>query len=159
MKNVIFISSMGGHLNELLKLEKLFFKYNSMIVTEANETTKYLKDKYKDTKIEVKYLPYGTKKNLIKYLKVFTKNIFLSFNYVRKFRPDVVITTGTHTAVPLMYIAKMFGSKIVYIETFANIKKRTLAGILSSPVTDKMVVQWETLHEKYPKSEYWGGIF
>ena len=47
-KKVLFISSTGGHLNELLQLSPLFKKYDYHIITEKDETTKGLKEKYGD---------------------------------------------------------------------------------------------------------------
>ena len=122
MKKVMFISSMGGHLTELLQLEPLFKKYDYYIVTEKDKTNEELKKKYKDKMI---YLPYGTRSHLFKYIFVYSylilKTIFLYF----KIHPKVIITTGTHTAGPMCYLGKIFGSKIIYIETFANINRKT----------------------------------
>ena len=98
-KKVIFTSSMGGHLNELLCLERLIEKYDSLIVTEKTDATEFLKEKY-----NVRYVPYGTKKNLIKYMYIYAVNWILSLIYVLKFRPDVIVTTGTHTSVPVCII-------------------------------------------------------
>jgi len=39
-KRVMFISSSGGHLNELTQLECLFAKYNYSLITEKTKTTK-----------------------------------------------------------------------------------------------------------------------
>ena len=86
-------------------------------------------------------------------------NIIDSFINVWSFRPDVIITTGTHTAVPTCYIGKIFGAKVVFIETFANIKSKTVSGKLVYPIADKFIVQWESMKEKYKKSDYWGWIF
>ena len=60
-KKVLFISSTGGHLNELLQLSPLFKKYDYHIITEKDETTKGLKEKYGD---KISYLPYGTRKKI-----------------------------------------------------------------------------------------------
>ena len=46
MKKVIFASSSGGHLTELLRMEKLFNEYNYLIVTEKTDVTKKLSEKY-----------------------------------------------------------------------------------------------------------------
>ena len=63
MKKVLFISSTGGHLNELLKLSPLFEKYDSYIITEKTKSNIKLKDKYR-----MHYLVYGTKSHIISYL-------------------------------------------------------------------------------------------
>ena len=154
-KKILFISSMGGHLNELVQLKPLMDKYDSMLITEKNETTEYLKKEFDN----VKYLRYGTKSNKLKSIYIFGMNIIDSFINVWRFRPDVIITTGTHTAVPTCYIGKIFGAKVVFIETFANIKSKTVSGKLVYPIADKFIVQWESMKEKYKKSDYWGWIF
>lgn len=121
-KKVLFISSTGGHLNELLQLSEMFEKYDYYIVTEKDKTNLYLKEKYGN---KVKYLPYGTRSHLVKYIFIYLylilKTIFLYF----KIRPKVIVTTGTHTAGPMCYLGKIFRSKIIYIETFANINRKT----------------------------------
>ena len=43
----MFISSTGGHLNEMMQLKELFNKYDYYIVTEKTKSNLYLKDKYK----------------------------------------------------------------------------------------------------------------
>ena len=176
-KKIIYISSMGGHLKELLALKKSMKKFKSYIITEKTEATSFLKDLEK-RKIEenieknneennenedffekVYYLPYGTKKNIIKYFFVFIAMIIKSIYFLIKIRPKAIVTTGTHTAVPICYIGKLFGCKIVYIETFANITTKTLAGKILYPITDKFIVQWESMKKLYPKADYYGGIF
>lgn len=154
-KRILFISSMGGHLNELLQLDSIFSKYDYLLVTEENESTKFLKDTYKN----VEYLKYGTKKDLLKYFYIFFSNIVRSFKIIFKFKPQIIITTGTHTAVPSCYIGKLFGAKIIYIETYANITNKTLAGRIIHPIANKFIVQWESMTKLYKNSSNFGGIF
>ena len=103
-KKIIYISSMGGHLKELLALKKSMKKFKSYIITEKTEATSFLKDLEK-RKIEenieknnevnnenedffekVYYLPYGTKKNIIKYFFVFIAMIIKSIYLFIKIR-------------------------------------------------------------------------
>ena len=76
-----------------------------------------------------------------------------------KFRPEVVVSTGTHTAVSMCYIAKIFRKKVIWIETFANRNSKTLAGRLVYPIADKFIVQWKEMKKVYEKAEYWGSIY
>ena len=156
MKKVLFISSTGGHLNELLQLSPLFEKYDYHIITEKDKTTEYLADKYEG---KVSYLPYGTRSHIIKYIFIYfyliIKTIFLYF----EIHPKVIVTTGTHTAGPMCYLGKIFGSKIIYIETYANINKKTATGRLIYPIADLFIVQWEEMLKIYPKAVYGGQIF
>ena len=155
-KKVLFISSTGGHLTELLQLKPIFSKYDYHIITEKDKTNKDLKNKYKE---RISYLPYGTRSHFFKYIFIYLflilKTIYLYF----KIRPKVIITTGTHTAGPMCYLGKIFGSKIIYIETFANINKKTATGKLIYPIADLFIVQWEEMLKLYPKAIYGGAIF
>lgn len=155
MKKVLFISSTGGHLTELLQLKPLFNKYNSYIVTEKTPSNKDLKDKYEN----VSYLPYGTKHTPFKYVFILIGICFKSLYLYLKIRPNVIVTTGTHTAGPMCCIGKIFGSKIIFIETFANMNTRTEAGKLIYKFADTFIVQWDSMLELYPKAKLGGWIF
>lgn len=154
MRKIMFISSMGGHLSELMKLD--FENYDYSIVTEKTDSNKDLKDKYKE---KVHYLIYGTRKTPIRYFFILLINFFKSLYLFLKIRPKVIVTTGTHTAVAMCYIARMFGSKVIWIETFANRNTKTLAGRLVYPIANTFVVQWEEMKKIYPKAVYWGWIY
>jgi len=155
MKKVLFISSTGGHLNELLQLKPLMKEYDSYLVTEKTKSNLSLKDKFD----QVYYLVYGTKKNLFTYFFKFSFNILKSLILFIKIKPNTVITTGTHTAVPMCYIAKLFRCKVIFIETFANSKTKTVAGKLVYPIADTFIVQWESMLELYPKAICGGWIY
>ena len=149
MKKVLFISSTGGHLCELMKLEPLFNNYNFNIITEKDETTEYLKRKYKE---KVYYVPYSTRSKIFSYFFKYTFIIFKSFFIFLKIKPDVIVSTGTHTAVPICFFGKMFNKKIIYIETYANITKKTLTGKILYPIADLFIVQWKEMKKMYPKA-------
>lgn len=155
-KKILFISSTGGHLSELMQLKQLFNKYQYFIVTEKTKSNEYLKNEYGD---KMEFLAYGTKKNPFTYLFIYFFNIIKSFIIFLKQKPDIIVTTGTHTAVPMCYIAKIFRKKVIYIETFANRNTKTVAGRFVYPIADVFVVQWKEMLELYPKAEYWGWIY
>ena len=135
MDKVMFISSTGGHLNELMQLKEMFANYDYSILTEKTKSNEAL-------------------------TKMYPGHIhFKSFYYFCKIKPKVIITTGTHTAVPMCYIAKCFGSKVIFIETFANRTTKTLAGKLVYPIADVFIVQWENMLKLYPKAIYLGWIY
>lgn len=156
MKKVLFISSTGGHLSELLQMKKLFTEYDYHLITEATKTNVALKAEYGD---KISYLRYGTKHNMFTYAFIFPLNSLKSLYFFLKIKPEVIVTTGAHTAVPMCYIAKIFRKKVIFIETFANIHSKTLSGRLVYPIADTFVVQWESMLELYPKAIYGGWIF
>lgn len=155
-KKVLFISSTGGHLKELLQLKKLFGKYDSYLITEKTDSTKKLKDEYKE---KMGYMVFGTKDHMLTYPFKLLANCFISVYYFIKIRPKYIVTTGTHTAGPICYLGKIFGSKIIYIETMANINRKTQTGRLIYPIADLFIVQWKSMLKIYPKAVYVGFIF
>lgn len=154
-KRVMFISSEGGHFSELLELNGAIEKYNSFIITEKNFLSNESKLKY-GTRIN---FLLTTKPKKLSYLILAPINILYSLHYYFKIKPDVVITTGAHTAVAMCYIAKLFRKKIIYIETFANLESKTLTGRLIYPIADVFIVQWESMRKLYPKATYIGGVY
>lgn len=153
-KKILFISSIGGHLTQLLQLKPLFEKYDYHIVTEKSSITEELKDKHPTS-----FLVYGARNYLFAYLFKFSYNIIKSLYIFLRERPDVIITTGAHTAVPMCYIAKLFRKKVVFIESFAKTTTPTLSGRLVYPIADLFIVQWETMKEHYPKAVNGGSIY
>lgn len=155
-KRVMFIASTGGHLQELLQLSPMFDRYDYHLVTEKTKSNMYLKEKYND---KVSYLVYGTKFHMLSYPFKLLFNCFKSLFLYIKYCPDYIITTGTHTAGPMCCIGKILGSKIIYIETFANMVTKTSTGRLVYPFSDKFIVQWNSMKKIYPNSEVGGWIF
>lgn len=156
MKKVLFISSTGGHFNEMMQLKPMFKNYDYHIITEKDKSTCFLKEEYGE---KIDYLVFGTKDHIITYPFKFIYNCFKSLVLFIKIRPKYIITTGTHTAVPMCYLGKIFGSKIIFIETFANINTKTLSGRLVYPIANLFIVQWESMLKLYPKAVYGGWIF
>ena len=79
-KKVMFISSVGGHLTQLLELKKLFNNYNYVLITENTDVTKALKDKY-----NVAYLPYGSRNKKYTYPFTLLWSCIKSFIYFIKY--------------------------------------------------------------------------
>ncbi|MFD1735193.1 PssD/Cps14F family polysaccharide biosynthesis glycosyltransferase [Bacillus salitolerans] len=153
-KKVMFISSIGGHFTQLMQLEPLFNKYEYIIVTEKSSITEKFKEKH-----PMAFLVYGARNYPFKYLFKFSFNIMKSLYLFIRERPDVIVTTGVHTSVPMCYIAKLFGKKVIFIESFAKSTSPTLSGKLVYPIADLFIVQWETMKEIYPKAVYGGSIY
>mmetsp|Transcript_7440 Transcript_7440/g.7323 ORF Transcript_7440/g.7323 Transcript_7440/m.7323 type:complete len:156 (+) Transcript_7440:139-606(+) len=81
---------------------------------------------------------------------------------VLKLRPDLIITNGPGTALPVCYsgyilkLLRISRTKIVFIESFCRVRTLSLAGRLIYPITEKFYVQWEYLQRDNPKCRYIG---
>ena len=56
-------------------------------------------------------------------------------------------------------IAKLMGSKVIYIETFANLESKTASGRIIYHFADYFLVQWESMLKLYPKAKFGGWIY
>ncbi len=158
-EKVLFISSTGGHLEELMQLKPMFDEFDYHIITEKTKSNLSLKNKYPD---RVNYLVYGSYTTLIKNLIYPFKllyNTIKSFVLYIKIKPEYIISTGAHTAGPMCLIGHLLGSKIIYIETFANSKTKSRTGSIVYRFADLFIVQWESMLELYPNAVYGGWIF
>lgn len=155
-KKVLFIASTGGHLDELMQLKPMFDKYNYYIVTEKTKSNLNLKTKYPK---KISYLVYGTKDHMITYPFKLLYNCFKSLFIYLKVRPKYIVSTGAHTAGPMCCLGKIFGSKIIYIETFANSKTKSATGSIVYKFADLFIVQWDDMLDLYPNATFGGWIY
>lgn len=153
MKKICFVSSSGGHWEELMCLKDIAEENNSFFVTEkSGQVTE--ENKGENTYL-VSQINRREKTFFVKFIVLFAK----AFKIMLKENPDVVITTGVLAAYPFCVVAKLMRKKVIYIESFARVYKKSLTGKLVYPFADLFVVQWESLLELYPKAVYGGKIF
>ena len=152
MKKICLIASSGGHFEQLMMLKPLIEKYDGFIVTEkTNYSVNNMKHNIyylnQVNRQEVKFLYYMII-NTIKTLKIFIKE-----------KPDVIISTGALSTIPMCIIGKLFKKKIIFIESFAKINSPTLTGKLVYKFADQFYVQWEEMKAFYPNAICKGGIY
>ena len=149
---ICFAASSGGHFEQLMMLRPLMDRYESFILTEK---TLYQADVpgmrvyllKKVIPIDRFYIPW-TMVNILHSLLIFLKE-----------RPDAVISTGVFVTVPICVFAKLFGKKVIYIESFAKVTSPTKTGRFLYQFADRFYVQWESMLEVYPNAKCLGGIY
>ena len=79
---------------------------------------------------------------------------------LRKEKPDLILSNGAEIAIPTLYVGKLFGVKIIFIESWCRVNKPSTTGKVIYPISDMFLVQWESLLSKYgSKAEFQGGVF
>lgn len=152
MKKICLVSSSGGHLEQLRQLRTIIESYDSFFVVPKSKTTSAIKHK--------KYLISDlNRKSKIMYIIGIFKMFYEAFRIMRKERPDVIISTGAGAAIPMCVIGKIFGKKLIYIESFARIDTPNKTGKFLYHFADLFIIQWEELRPYYPKAVYGGWIY
>ncbi len=70
-----------------------------------------------------------------------------------------VVTTGAGVAVPFCYAGRLYGARVVYIESFARVTSPSLTGRLVHPVATAFFVQWPQMLTHFRKAVYEGPVF
>ena len=147
---ICLVASAGGHLSEFLKVATGWQEYETFIVTTKNEVEGELQKKYG----KVYVVGECNRQHPLKVLLVFARCARLIF----KERPAVVISTGAAAGCMVCFLAKLFGAKIIWIDSITNIKQLSLSGRMVRYIADLFLVQWPELVEKYKNVEYAGQI-
>ncbi|PRP79515.1 asparagine-linked glycosylation protein [Planoprotostelium fungivorum] len=88
------------------------------------------------------------------------KSLLASIFLLLDHRPDVILCNGPGTCVPfclasfLLRILRIKTIRILYVESFACVKRLSVSGRILYFIADLFFVQWPHLHRLYPKSVY-----
>ena len=152
MKKVCFIASSGGHFEQLMMLKPLMKKYDSFIVTE--------KTNYSVSNLEFNtYYLHQVNRREKSFIFRMIGNSLKTLRILISERPDAVISTGALATIPMCLFGKIFGKKIIFIESFAKVNSQTLTGKLVYKFADRFYVQWEEMKQFYPNAICKGGIY
>ena len=124
------ISSAGGHLFELKASLEAGVHSEIIYLTHRNGHT------IQSLSGETHYFILDPHTSAFK----FVLNSFQALVLFLKIRPRFVISTGAGIAIPFMVIAKIFGSKIIYIESGARVLTPSKTGKLAYIFADKFFV-------------------
>ena len=137
--NIVGISSGGGHLSELLVAIPSAIKDEITYITVENGHTK------KSLKNTSHYFIIDPHTSKVKYLV----NLIHAFFLFIIIRPKAIISTGAGIAIPFMMVGRLFGSKLIFIETGARVYTASKSGKFMYKYADKFFVQYKALLKKY----------
>lgn len=149
-QRVLFVSSSGGHLSQLLQLRPWWAHHERRWVTfDLPDAQSKLKGEH--------LIPayYPTTRNIPNTLR----NMLLAHKVLADWRPDVVISNGAGVAVPFFVAARIRKIPTVYLEVYDRIDSRTMTGRLVRPFTSRFCVQWPEQQALNPGSELVGPLY
>ena len=162
---VMFACNQGGHFSQMMALKELFGRYDSVLVTDNVRASKDMSALKNIGKIEFMLANAESRKhqksnrsNRIFGIKAYLKAFVQCIKIWKKYRPKVIVSTGSSIAVPLFWMGWLHGSKLIFIETRAKVYARSLTGILVRKVADRIFVQWPEMKKLYPEAHYCGTL-
>lgn len=146
--HVMLVCSPGGHLMQMLALKPAWDDLPRTWVTlPAADTKALLRD-------EDPVFAHGPTNRS---LKNFWLNLFLALRLVRQHKPDVILSTGAGLAVPFFIVGRLFGVRLVYLESLTRIHEPSLSGKLVYPLSDRFFVQWAEAATR-PRMQFAGRV-
>ncbi|MEM9562368.1 MAG: PssD/Cps14F family polysaccharide biosynthesis glycosyltransferase [Actinomycetota bacterium] len=149
-KRVLFVSSSGGHLSQLLQLRAWWGHHDRQWVTfDLPDARSKLEG---EILIPAHHPTTRSVKNLL-------RNLPLAVSVVRRFRPDVIVSNGAGVAVPFFLVARLLRIPTVYLEVYDRIDSKTLSGKLCAPLASLFLVQWPEQQSLYRNSVLVGPLY
>lgn len=140
----------SGHLSEMLYLLEAFADTDVFFIISEGPRVKELSHRHYTFR-------WGGSipGNLLLMLRALPRMIRI----LRQEHPDVLVSTGGEFALPFLYLGKLFGAKIIFIESVTRVHSPTGTGRLVYPISDLFLVQHPELLKAYgKKASYEGGI-
>jgi hypothetical protein len=132
-ERILLVASPGGHLLQMLALEPAWGGLRRTWVTlRRPDATDLLADE------RVVYAHGPTVRNIPNLIR----NLGLAWRTIRRQRPDVILSTGAALAVPFFVVGRLFGVRLVYVESLTRVNELALSGRLVYPLTNTFFVQW-----------------
>jgi hypothetical protein len=146
---IAFVSSAGGHLLQLHRLQPWWEKHERLWVTfDLPDSRSLLAGE------RLVWAFHPTTRNVPN----LARNFRLAWRTLRRERPDLVVSTGAAVAFPFFVVARLLRIKTVYIEVYDRIDLATLTGRLCYPISDLFLLQWREQARFYPRGKLIGRL-
>ena len=129
----LLVASGGGHLLQLVHLAAGLPEADWIWVTFPTSDAEHLLAGRR-----VIHAHHPTNRSL----RNLVRNTFLAIRLIRTHRARVVISTGAGVAVPFIWVGRVLGCRVIYVESFARTHGLSLTCRLVRPIAHRVFVQW-----------------
>ena len=147
---ILLAASAGGHLNQLLQMQPAWADCADQVYVSSLEVAREKLARRGKCYI----VGECNREHPIRALQVFWR----AFRICRQERPAAVLSTGAAPGLACCLFGKLFGARIVWVDSIANTEKLSMSGRLARPFADLVLSQWAEVADKYPNVEYCGAL-
>ena len=156
-KKLLIVCGSGGHAAQALILYrdlKDVFSCSFLLETSDPLTAGKIGDAPVYRAVAVR----GKREPKVRMIARLSRCTIQSFRVFRQVRPDVIVSTGPGLAGPICLWGKLFGKKVIFIESWSRVTTRSWPGKILYRVADRFFIQWPDQEQKYPKATYAGRL-
>ena len=158
MEKLVIVLGSGGHTAQMLKLANLLgkrYEYEYIIAKEDNLSEKKIKISGKIYKI---HRTREIGENLFTSILKQIKGCFEAFPIIKKSKAKTIIACGPHIAMPICFVGKLLGKKIIFVESWSRVYSKSYSGRFIYLFANLFFVQWPEMKKLYPKAIYAGRL-
>ena len=143
-------ASGGGHLRQLLDLKPVWSAHDAFFVTEPTALGESLAKEHRTH--FVSHVALGQAKLGRPWLMIRSawRNLLESRRAMHSEKPDVIISTGAGAVFAAILWGKLYGAKVIVIESFARFDRPSAFMRIASRVADCSVIQSARLQQFFP---------
>jgi UDP-N-acetylglucosamine:LPS N-acetylglucosamine transferase len=138
--DVLFVTSSGGHLSEVLEWLPAFSGLEWVVVLNAPGEVP------EDVRPRVVRVAHAERDARVLW------NLVEAWRLLRRLRPGVVVSPGAGCAVPFAVAARLLAIPTIHVEPRSAVSRPTLTGRLVRPFVRRMIVQWPALKKAFPRA-------
>jgi beta-1,4-N-acetylglucosaminyltransferase len=174
---ILAVLGSGGHTSEMLRLLKSFTSETrplELVLAIAESDTTSLKRVAVALGAESQYQVMRVKRirevgdSIFRSILRSPGAFFSAFTVLLRAKPDVIISNGPGTALPIVLgsvlLQSLFVSSrtvLMFCESFCRVRSVSLTGRILYPFVDSFILQWhpsEELGRRYPRARYLGSL-
>ncbi|WP_415837090.1 beta-1,4-glucuronosyltransferase WelK [Sphingomonas sp. IC4-52] len=138
---IALCASGGGHVRQLLDLEDVWRPHDSFFVSEDLALGRSIAEQHRTFFVAHYALGQARLGAPFRMLFAALRNLLQSFLIIFRERPDVVLTTGAGSMFFVLLFARLWGAKIVLVDSFARFRAPSAFARIAGPLADVRVSQ------------------
>ena len=158
-KTFLVVLGAGGHTSQILRLTEQLGKQRYEYVIASDDKLSEKKIKHKGKIFRIINPRRMQDKSLLKVILRFIPSTIQTIIALANSKADVVVSCGPAMCLHVCFLAKyLFGKKIIFIESWSRVYKKSSSGKIIHGFADLFFVQWPEMLKKYPKAVYAGRL-
>ena len=147
--HLCLVASGGGHVRQLLDLESFWCHHSYVFVTEDTALGRTLSERHPTHFVDHVALGQAKLGAPVKMVIAGVRSFFQSLRIVRQERPDIVLTTGAGSCFFTILWARLFGAKVILVDSFARFDGPSAFARIAGPLAHVRVAQSEASARKW----------